>query len=222
MKFDFFADPGHGWVRVPMTLIEKLGIKDEISHFSYVRGDKVYLEEDGDLGTFIKAMKKINKRIEFREHHTDKSSRIRNYDMYPAKKKITPFETTKMDKVKITAIEGSKLLNNQTCKELMKVMSEGTSETLNKLQKSGISEQESIDTIKKIFDTTKEKDTIMLIGTAYFVNEAAAIKYYAKQEVDEESVEEYIKEGLIIIGKPEEKEGTKIVIDEQGRYWLNE
>ena len=82
MKFDFFTDPGHGWVKVKRTLIEKLGLDDKITHFSYVRGDYVYLEEDLDLTTFMKAMKEVGKTVEFREHSTNNSSRIRNYDSY--------------------------------------------------------------------------------------------------------------------------------------------
>ena len=82
MKFQFFSDPGHGWVKVKRTLIEKLGLTNKITHFSYVRNEHVYLEEDMDLATFMKAMKEVGKTIEFKEHHTNKTSRIRNYDHY--------------------------------------------------------------------------------------------------------------------------------------------
>jgi predicted acyltransferase (DUF342 family) len=82
MKFDFYSDPGHGWVRVPMKLIKKLNIQKDISVFSYVKGDNIYLEEDNDLTTFIKAMKKVGKTVELREHHTDRVSKIRKYKIY--------------------------------------------------------------------------------------------------------------------------------------------
>lgn len=63
---------------------------------------------------------------------------------------------------------------------------------------------------------------MVFIGTAYFVNEISAVKYYAKQDVDEESVKEYIKDGLVYIGKPSISPDTLLSIDEDGRYWINE
>ena len=82
MKFDFYADPGHGWVKVTMKLIKELKIENDISHYSYQKGDNVYLEEDGDLAKFLKAMKKADKLVEFREYHINESSKIRNYACY--------------------------------------------------------------------------------------------------------------------------------------------
>jgi hypothetical protein len=54
--FTFYADPGHGWLEVPRDLLHDLGIADDISHFSYQRLDKVFLEEDCDLSLFTRAM----------------------------------------------------------------------------------------------------------------------------------------------------------------------
>ncbi len=82
MKFDFYADPGHGWVKVPKKLLKTLVIEKDISTFSYMKGVNAYLEEDGDLKKFLDAMKIAGKIVEFREHHTDKSSKIRNYRTY--------------------------------------------------------------------------------------------------------------------------------------------
>lgn len=82
MKFNLYSDPGHGWLKVPKKLIKKLNLQEEISIFSYIRGDHVYLEEDSDLAKFMNAMKKAGKTVEFREYHANKSSRIRNYRMY--------------------------------------------------------------------------------------------------------------------------------------------
>ena len=55
------------------------------------------------------------------------------------------------------------------------------------------------------------------IGTAYFNSKAQAIAYYAKQGNDKQSVETYIKEGLIHIGPP--KGVSDLKIDSDGRYW---
>ncbi len=81
-QFHFYADPGHGWVKVPLNLLKKLNIEKKISSFSYVYGTNVYLEEDCDLKKFLDAMKTAGKTIEFVEHHTDRTSKIRNYGSY--------------------------------------------------------------------------------------------------------------------------------------------
>jgi len=82
MKFDFYADPGHGWIRVSRQLIDKLDIADKISGYSYQRRDSVYLEEDCDFSVFVDAMKKAGKTVETKYHHTNKTSKIRNYLSY--------------------------------------------------------------------------------------------------------------------------------------------
>lgn len=51
----FFEDAGHGWLRVPMSELENLGIAGQISTCSYQRPGYVYLEEDCDLGKFLRA-----------------------------------------------------------------------------------------------------------------------------------------------------------------------
>ena len=79
MKIRFYADPGHGWGRVKISKLQQLGILDQISSYSYTRGDYAYLEEDSDLNTFCNAMKARGKTVTFRAYHTNKSSRIRSY-----------------------------------------------------------------------------------------------------------------------------------------------
>jgi len=54
-RLKFYSDPGHGWLEVPHSLLVELGIAADISSFSYVKGDLVYLEEDCDAGTFLEA-----------------------------------------------------------------------------------------------------------------------------------------------------------------------
>lgn len=58
MKFNFYADPSHGWVKVPLKTLQKLNIDQSISSFSYIHNTDVYLEEDNDLVTFLRAMQK--------------------------------------------------------------------------------------------------------------------------------------------------------------------
>lgn len=82
MKLHFYADPGHGWLRVPMKKLTELGIQNDITHYSYMKGADAYLEEDTDAWHFIKALKKTGETYEFIQHHTDQQSQIRDYDTY--------------------------------------------------------------------------------------------------------------------------------------------
>jgi len=56
--YTFYSDSSHGWLEVPIHEIEKLGIKNNISNFSYINNNLAYLEEDCDAGVFIKAYEK--------------------------------------------------------------------------------------------------------------------------------------------------------------------
>ena len=82
MIFHTYADPSHAWCKVPLKKLKELKIQDKISSFSYMKGDYVYLEEDKDLLTFYTAMTKAGHTVTFRESHTDKLSKIRNYQRY--------------------------------------------------------------------------------------------------------------------------------------------
>ncbi len=55
MKLTFHEDPGHGWLEVPHSMIEKLGISSQISSCSYQDARNAYLEEDCDLSLFVNA-----------------------------------------------------------------------------------------------------------------------------------------------------------------------
>ncbi len=81
--FNFYSDPGHGWLKVPKSLLITLGISHKVSGYSYQRGEYAYLEEDGDVSCFFKAYEKHtgNKPI-LRENYSNKQSRIRRYWSY--------------------------------------------------------------------------------------------------------------------------------------------
>ena len=86
-KYDFYSDPGHGWLKVKRSELHELGIADKITGFSYERGDFVYLEEDEDLSNFIEALEektgeKFDSSKHLRYHIADKSSKIRSYLSY--------------------------------------------------------------------------------------------------------------------------------------------
>lgn len=81
--YEFYEDAGHGWLKVNRKELEELGIADKITGWSYQYGlETVYLEEDGDLGTFAKA--KFGGQIpkdRYKEKYSERSA-IRNYAGY--------------------------------------------------------------------------------------------------------------------------------------------
>lgn len=56
-RYKFHADPGHGWLEVPVAELAALGIADKVSAYSYVSrdGKTAYLEEDCDVTLFVDA-----------------------------------------------------------------------------------------------------------------------------------------------------------------------
>lgn len=89
-NFKLHEDSGHGWLEVKKDLLVKLGISNDISIFSYMKGDKAYLEEDGDLSVFIKALENLGyTRVQLMtflnsvpRFHTNEASVIRSYESY--------------------------------------------------------------------------------------------------------------------------------------------
>ena len=81
-KFIKYNDPSHGWVKVPYSLLVKLGIQGNISSYSYQRCDYVYLEEDSDFTKFYDAMSKLDIVIQLKTFYSNKSSKIRSYQDY--------------------------------------------------------------------------------------------------------------------------------------------
>ena len=88
-KYQFYTDPGHGWLRVPYSELERLDIADKITRYSYTRGDNVFLEEDCDLSTFMKAKTNLNEKIEIRTINSNRQSRIRSYNSYNGARLVT-------------------------------------------------------------------------------------------------------------------------------------
>jgi len=56
----FISDPGHGWLRVPLSDIVALGIESDISPYSFIDRKFAYLEEDDDCAVFVQACKAKN------------------------------------------------------------------------------------------------------------------------------------------------------------------
>jgi len=83
MEIKFYADPAHGWGEVPMSMIKELCIEDQISHYSYMKGDMAYLEEDCDLSVFLRALESRGMGYpKFVEIHTNNDSPVRRYQSF--------------------------------------------------------------------------------------------------------------------------------------------
>ena len=82
MTLPYYQDPGHGWVRVSIGLLHGLKIAHLITPYSYRRGDHAYLEEDGDLSQLLTAAAAAGITIKLKQHHTNKTSKIRGYAQY--------------------------------------------------------------------------------------------------------------------------------------------
>ncbi len=84
--YTFHTDPGHGWLEVDRAELVELGILTHISQYSYQKGDKVYLEEDSDLGRFIHTLKDTGVIFDFNntvESHRENTP-IRGYERFEA------------------------------------------------------------------------------------------------------------------------------------------
>jgi hypothetical protein len=82
ITIQIFADPGHAWARFPKARLEKLGIADKITKYSYQRGANAFLEEDCDLSLLMAALKQSGYEVKFKEAHTNRQSKIRSYSQY--------------------------------------------------------------------------------------------------------------------------------------------
>ncbi len=88
--FDLVLDSSHGWLKVPMSELERLNIVDAISSHSYVRNDVAYLEQDVDAVTFLDARVAEGKPVaKIKEHSRNGQSRIRKYAMFGGDRMIT-------------------------------------------------------------------------------------------------------------------------------------
>jgi hypothetical protein len=54
LKLNFFSDPAHGWLEVPLNLVKELNLGQKITKYSYIKGDFAYLEEDQDAPAFMR------------------------------------------------------------------------------------------------------------------------------------------------------------------------
>lgn len=67
MIYNFYEDPGHGYLEVPLPILEASGVKNSISGYSGKNKDFAYLEEDCDAPLFMKSWQdKTGEKVEFK------------------------------------------------------------------------------------------------------------------------------------------------------------
>lgn len=79
LKFMFYSDSGHGWLRVPKYLVNDLLGLNEVSECSYENNGWVYLEEDCDCPKFLNKLKELNHEYTIKNSRKNGQSHIRNY-----------------------------------------------------------------------------------------------------------------------------------------------
>lgn len=79
--FTFVGDWAHGWLSTNVADLKDVGLKPkDITRFSYMRDGTVYLEEDCDLETFVKAyQRKYGYVPKMRAGKQEKRSYVRSY-----------------------------------------------------------------------------------------------------------------------------------------------
>ena len=84
--YEFFEDAGHGWLKVSKSELEKLGILDKISEYSYVMGENLYLEEDCDMNLFLGTKKVLGEIFKIKNQYS-MTSGVRNFQRWESVQK---------------------------------------------------------------------------------------------------------------------------------------
>jgi len=88
-RYYFHVDAGHGWLAVKRSELKRLEILHLITGYSYQRGGTVYLEEDCDVTTFLKAKKEAGEEVTrdmIKERYQERSP-VRSYESYTCDQK---------------------------------------------------------------------------------------------------------------------------------------
>jgi hypothetical protein len=80
--FNFFNDPGHGWLEVPVELIRRYDLRYKISCYSYMTQTHVYLEEDRDANLLLGKLRDEGVTFSIVDFNDDEESEIRCYAWY--------------------------------------------------------------------------------------------------------------------------------------------
>ena len=83
MKLTFHADPAHGWLEVPLTLMRELDILP--SKYSYYDNENAYLEEDCDAALALNALEAMGTELHICDRHTNGESFVRSLTRFKGK-----------------------------------------------------------------------------------------------------------------------------------------
>jgi hypothetical protein len=101
LTLNFYTDPGHGWAKVNKKVLIDLGIAEQISAYSYQRGDFAYLEEDCDLSRLMAAAQAAGITVKLREYCSrERSSKIRSYRFYRTDTQAASWEAALKAKIR--------------------------------------------------------------------------------------------------------------------------
>ncbi len=79
LRLTFHQDPGHGWVEVSASDLERVGLTaNDFSPYSYRRHGRFFLEEDCDAGVFIRKAESLGYEVTLVSEHTNNDHWIRN------------------------------------------------------------------------------------------------------------------------------------------------
>lgn len=82
--YTYYSDPGHGWLQVSAAECRALGIYHDISQFSKISNDFVYLEEDCDFALWRAAWRSLAPRFDpnIREETTPYRGGVRDFPSF--------------------------------------------------------------------------------------------------------------------------------------------
>lgn len=86
ITLNVYNDPGHAWVKVSIDTLQRLNLINQISHYSYIKNNHAYLEEDCDLSVLLDTLEALNIKYTLKHNYTNRSSKIRSYDYYSSDK----------------------------------------------------------------------------------------------------------------------------------------
>jgi len=76
MTFTYIEDPGHAWLQVPYSLLERLNIDNKITQYSYRNRYFAWLEEDCDAPLLIDVLRANEEEFTIEEHY------VKDRDVY--------------------------------------------------------------------------------------------------------------------------------------------
>lgn len=74
--YSWVIDPGHGWLKVPVTHVCPQEMK--ISSYSFYDDNWAYLEEDSDAGKFLRYYNIVDEARTYPVKHVERFSRNKN------------------------------------------------------------------------------------------------------------------------------------------------